>query len=317
MDISHLGKKILELEYVSKSYDGKTVVNNFNYVFKRGERAGIIGPNGSGKSTFLNIITGSLRPDKGKVITGETIKFGYFRQEGINVDDSKKVIEVITDIAESIKLGKNMSFSASQFLHYFGFARNVQHDLVAKLSGGEKRRLYLMTVLMHNPNFLLLDEPTNDLDIDTLNLLEEFLDGYDGCLIIVSHDRYFVDRLVDHIFVFGTNGQIKDFPGNYTQYRLNKLKIESKKVSSEDKEINKDTRVSRQKVGLTYKEQKELEQLELEIDQLEAKKTLLLDQMNSGNMESLELINASKEFDQIEKDLELKTDRWLELSEKT
>ncbi len=316
MEMTHLGRKILEVDNITKSFDGKPVVNNFSYVFKRGERVGIIGPNGSGKSTFLNIITNQIRPDAGKVTAGETLNFGYFKQDGIKVEDSKKVIEAITDIAESIKLGNDRCFSASQFLHYFGFERHAQRDLVAKLSGGEKRRLYLMTILMRNPNFLILDEPTNDLDIHTLNLLEEFLEGFDGCLIIVSHDRYFVDRLVDHLFVFGPIGQIKDYPGNYTQYRLSQPKKSSITQNHDVVDPLKDTRVARQKSGLTFKEQKELAQLEAEIEKLELKKSELMEKMNSGTLQGNEIVNASLGFEELEKELEIKTDRWLELSEK-
>ncbi len=316
MEMTHLGKKILEAHNIVKSFGGQVVINNFSYVFKRGERVGIIGPNGSGKSTLLNIITANLKPDTGKIIAGETLNFGYFRQDGIKVDDSKRVIEVITDISESIKMGKDKSFTASQFLHFFGFERHVHHDLVSKLSGGEKRRLYLITILMHNPNFLILDEPTNDLDIHTLNLLEEFLDGFDGCLLLVSHDRYFVDRLVDHLFVFEENGIIKDFPGNYTQFRLSHQQKSGTYSSQGTVEPTKGTRTARQKSGLSYKEQQELAHLEVEIERMEREKSDLLKKMNSGILQGVEIVNASLEFESMEKKLTMKSDRWLELSEK-
>ncbi|MBW6499218.1 MAG: ABC-F family ATP-binding cassette domain-containing protein [Bacteroidales bacterium] len=315
MEMARLGKKILELEHISKQFDGEPFVNDFSYVFKRGERAGIVGPNGSGKSTLLNLLTGALKPDSGKITTGETIQYGYYRQEGLQVDDNKKVIEVISDIAESISLGKGKSFTASQFLHFFNFPYSVQHDLAGKLSGGEKRRLYLMTVLMRNPNFLILDEPTNDLDIATLNVLEDFLENYEGCLLIVSHDRYFLDRLVDHVFVFGQKGRIKDFPGNYTQYRLSlskQLQTEKKAEKAETPTIKEKPK---EKTKLTYKEQKEFDALEKEIEMLEAEKASLLEKMNSGQLSTDELLEISQKYAAIEQALETKTERWIELSE--
>lgn len=316
LEMARLGKKILELEHISKQFDGQPFVNDFSYVFKRGERAGVVGPNGSGKSTLLNLITGSLQPDSGKISTGETIRFGYYRQEGLQVDDNKKVIEVITDIAESISLGKGKSFTASQFLHYFNFPYYVQHDYAGKLSGGEKRRLYLMTVLMHNPNFLILDEPTNDLDIATLNILEDFLENYEGCLLIVSHDRYFLDRLVDHVFVFGEKGHIKDFSGNYTQYRLSRSKQLQTEKKAEKAEIQFKKEKPKEKTKLSYKEQKEFEALEKEIEILEKEKAKLLEQMNSGKLRSDELLEISQKYADTEQALESKTERWIELSEK-
>ncbi len=315
MEMARLGKKILELKHVIKQFDGQPFVNDFSYVFKRGERAGIVGPNGSGKSTLLNLISAGLRPDKGIISTGETIQFGYYRQEGLKVDDHKKVIEVISDIAESISLGKGKSFTASQFLHYFNFPYHVQHDFAGKLSGGEKRRLYLMTVLMKNPNFLILDEPTNDLDIATLNVLEDFLENFEGCLLIVSHDRYFLDRLVDHVFVFGPNGQIKDFPGNYTQYRLARNKQFQSGKKSEKTESSAKPSVPKPKTKFSYKEQKEFDALEKEIEMLEAEKRYLLENMNSGKLSPDELINISTKYAETEQNLEAKTNRWIDLSE--
>lgn len=315
MEMARLGKKILELEHISKQFDGELFVNDFSYVFKRGERAGIVGPNGSGKSTLLNLITGSLKPDSGKITTGETIQFGYYRQEGLQVDDNKKVIEVISDIAESISLGKGKSFTASQFLHFFNFPYSVQHDFAGKLSGGEKRRLYLMTVLMRNPNFLILDEPTNDLDIATLNVLEDFLENYEGCLLIVSHDRYFLDRLVDHVFVFSEKGRVKDFPGNYTQYRLSRSKQLQTEKKAEKAEIQPIKEKPKEKTKLSYKEQKEFETLEKEIEKLEAEKASLLEKMNSGQLSIDELLEISQKYAATEQALETKTERWIELSE--
>ena len=316
MEMARMGKKILELDGVSKSFDGLKVVDDFSYVFKRGERAGIVGPNGTGKSTLLNLITGALLPGKGNITTGETIQFGYYRQEGLQVDDNKKVIEVITDIAEHIKMGKGLSFTASQFLYYFNFPHAAQQNLVGKLSGGEKRRLYLMTVLMKNPNFLILDEPTNDLDIATLNVLEGFLESFEGCLLIVSHDRYFLDKLVDHIFVFDHGGRIKDFPGNYSEYRLKK-----NAANREDKKAEKPAAPAkpaekpREKTKLSYKEQKEYETLEQDIEKLEVQKKQLLEKMNSGSLNPEELLEVSQQYSQTEQAIERKTDRWIELSE--
>ncbi len=317
MDMTRLGKKILELQNIRKSYDSKRVVNDFSYVFKRGERVGVAGPNGTGKSTLLNIITQNLAPDAGKVITGETIRFGYFRQEGIQLDNRKKVIEVIIEVAERIRFSKDQWMSAAQFLRYFNFPNHMHHDRVEKLSGGEKRRLYLLTILMNNPNFLILDEPTNDLDIDTLNIFEDFLLGFPGCLIIVSHDRYFLDRLSEHLFVFRDVGDIKDFPGIYTEYRQQKKQNaypvqKQPKIEKEDKHAR-----PKEKTKLTYREQKEFEVLELEIQQLETKKEALLEKMNAGKLSSDELIKASERYRETEKLLETKSDRWLELSEYT
>ena len=319
MDMTRLGSKILELQNVRKSYDSLRVVDDFSYVFKRGERVGIVGPNGTGKSTLLNMVTRQLRPDAGKVITGETIQFGYFRQDGIKVEDHKKVIEVITDHAERIQLEKGHSMSAAQFLRYFNFPNHMHHDRVEKLSGGEKRRLYLLTVLIKNPNFLILDEPTNDLDIDTLNLLEDFLMRYPGCLIIVSHDRYFLDRLVEHLFVFRNIGDIKDYPGNYTEYRIKRnaaaARVKTQKKSEKPVASSKSDR-PKDKKKLTYKEEKELAELEAEIEALESEKAELLDKMNSGTLESQDMLDISEKYSTCENLLETKSDRWLELSDR-
>ncbi len=316
MDMTRLGKKILELEGVSKSFDETAFVNNFSYVFKRGERVGLVGANGTGKTTLLNLITGHLAPDSGTITTGETIRFGYYRQDGLQVDDDKKVIEVITEIAERIQTGKDQWMSAAQFLRHFNFPNHMHHDRVGKLSGGEKRRLYLLTVLMKSPNFLILDEPTNDLDIHTLNLLEDFLMRYGGCLLVVSHDRYFLDRLVDHLFVFRGPGDIKDFPGNYTQYRLHKPVPEKGSGQESEKPAATDSQTRpRQKTKRSYKEQKEFEQLETDMARLEKEKAVLLEKMNSGALSPDELLKASARFTQVESLLDTMENRWLELSE--
>ena len=338
MEMARMGKKILEMQGVEKSFGEIKVLDNFSYVFKKGERVGVAGPNGTGKTTLLRIITGQLAPDKGSVVTGETISFGFYQQEGLQVNEGKKVIEVISDIAESIDLGNGKSFTASQLLQYFNFPFNVQHDLVSKLSGGEKRRLYLVTVLMKKPNFLILDEPTNDLDIETLNVLEDFLSGFGGCLLIVSHDRYFLDRLVDHLFVFEENGKVRGFTGNYTAYRLKKGSAEKdmagKAADSKGKDrshlaaegqkqprdlekqaVERDVATKRQKNKRTYREQQEFEALGREIGELEGEKELLVEQMNSGSLHPDELMKAAKRFEELTAKLEKRENRWLELSE--
>jgi ABC transport system ATP-binding/permease protein len=313
---ARIGKKILELEAIHKKFDDKVIIRDFSYIFKRMEKVGIVGMNGSGKTTLLNIITQSLQPDKGTVTTGETIKYGYYRQDGLRVDENKKVIDVIKDIAEHISVGKDLSFTAAQFLHYFNFPYGVQNDYVRKLSGGEKRRLYLVTVLMQNPNFLILDEPTNDLDIATLNVLEDFLSDFPGCLIVVSHDRYFLDNLVDHIFVFEGDGKIKDFPFNYTEYQLKKAETGQQEKKAEKAITPKIEKPKiQEKTKLTFKEQKEFESLEKEIPELENKKALLLEKLNSGTLSPDELQQVSSHYQETEKLLEQKENRWLELSE--
>lgn len=316
MQSARMGKKILELENITKRFDDKLIIDDFSYIFKKREKAGIVGMNGSGKTTLLNIITRKLQPDKGTVTTGETVQYGYFSQEGIKVDESKKVIDVVKDIAESIKVGKDVTMSAAQFLQYFSFPYSTQNDLVRKLSGGEKRRLYLLTVLMKNPNFLILDEPTNDLDIATLNVLEDFLEDFPGCLIVVSHDRYFLDNLVDHIFVFEGNGKIKDFPGNYTEYQEKKAEEKQQTRKTEKQAAPQpDATKPKEKTKLTFKEQREFNELEQAIEQLETTKNLYLDKMNSGKLPPDELQKISADYQALEKELEEKENRWLELSQ--
>ncbi len=316
---SRLGKKVVNLHHIAKRFDDLELINDFSYKFVRGEKVGIIGKNGTGKSTFLNILTGKLEPDSGEVEPGETLVFGYYRQEGLNLDNSKRVLDIITDIADHIQLGKDQSMSASQFLRYFMFPNEMHNVLVEKLSGGEKKRLYLMTVLMKNPNFLILDEPTNDLDILTLNILEDYLQQFDGCVMVVSHDRYFLDKVTDHLFVFEGNGKIKDFPGNYTDYYTQKKQEikEQRSSASTSKEPKKNKPARQQdKTRLTYKEKKELEALEAKIEELENKKSEMEEQLNSGKLNGEELLQTSSALGDIMSELDECEMRWLELSEK-
>ncbi len=316
MQAARMGKKILELDNISKKFDNKVVIRDFSYIFKKKEKVGIVGMNGTGKTTLLNIITQKLQSDSGTVSTGETIQFGYFTQDDLNVNPGKKVIEVIKDIAETIQVGKGIVLTASQFLFHFNFPYYTQNDFVGKLSGGEKRRLHLLTVLMKNPNFLILDEPTNDLDIHTLNVLEDFLENFPGCLIVVTHDRYFLDNLVDHIFVFEGEGMIRNFPGNYSDYRLKKLD-EKQTIKTEEKPpLSRVTeKAEKPKKKLSFKEQKEYEALENEIAAIENRNGQLLEKMNSGRLSPEEMLRTSEEYAQSLKILEEKENRWLELSE--
>lgn len=316
---ARLGRKVLNLHHVSKSFDNLNLIKDFSYKFVRGEKAGIIGKNGTGKSTFLNILTGELKPDSGYVEPGETLVTGYYRQEGISLDENKRVLEVITDIADQVRLGKNHSMSASQFLRYFMFPNEMHNVLVQKLSGGEKKRLYLMTILMKNPNFLILDEPTNDLDILTLNVLEDYLQQFDGCVLVVSHDRYFLDKVTDHLFIFEGSGTIKDFPGNYTDYHEQKAKeLQEKKSATSAKQQPKKQKPARlpNKNKLTFKEKKEMESLEQRIEELENQKREMENQLNSGSLSGEELIQTSSTLGQLMKELDNCEMRWLELSEK-
>lgn len=315
-----LGKKILELEHVYKSFDGFCVLRDFSYKFVRGEKIGIIGKNGVGKSTFLNIITQTIEPDSGTIEIGETVVYGYYRQAGIQFQDNDRVIDVVKDIAERIDLGNGRVMSASQFLEYFMFTDKQQYSLVGKLSGGERRRLYLLTVLMKNPNFLILDEPTNDLDIVTLNVLEDYLKSFRGCLLIVSHDRFFTDKVVDRIFAFEGNGIIKDFPGNYTLYKNQKeeqaeKELREKKENPENNEPKNVSAPKEKKRKLTFKERQEMEQLEKEMDSLNREKTDIEDALNSGSLAPAELVEKSQRISVIIDLLDEKEMRWLELSE--
>lgn len=318
-----LGKKILELEHVCKSFDGHCMLSDFSYKFVRGEKIGIVGKNGIGKSTFLNIITQCLQPDSGQIEIGETVVYGYYKQSGIHFGEDERVIDVVKNIAERIDLGNGQVMSASQFLEYFLFNDKQQYSLVSKLSGGERRRLYLLTVLMSNPNFLILDEPTNDLDIVTLNVLEEYLKGFKGCLLVVSHDRFFTDKVVERIFAFEGNGVIKDFPGNYTVYKnqkeeeeeAQKLKVEQSKVSEAKEKVLAANRVQEKRRKLTYKEQKEMEQLDVDLESLNNEKRALEHELSSGALATDELIKKSGRVAEIIDALDEKEMRWLELSE--
>lgn len=321
--MERLGSKILELTKISKSFGNKRILEPFTYTFKKGEKIGIIGKNGVGKSTFLNILQGIEQVDTGKVQTGETVVFGYYSQSGIKVSEDKRVIEVVRDIADFIPLANGTQLSASQLLTRFNFPPDMQYNYVSKLSGGEKRRLYLLTVLQKNPNFLILDEPTNDLDIVTLQVLEEFLVDFGGCVLIVSHDRYFIDKLVDHVFVFEGNGVIKDYPGNYSEYRewKQEQKEEAKEKGKKEKiEVNEVKIVDEKPKSdntkrLSYKEQRELELLEKEIGELEAKKVGLENKMGSTT-EYEALQKLSNDLKSNNETLEEKTMRWMELQEK-
>ena len=316
----YIGSKIFECQYVSKAFDEKVILKDFYYNFSRFEKMGIVGNNGTGKSTFIKMLLGQVAPDTGKFDIGDTVRFGYFSQEGLQFDDQMKVIDVVKDIAEYIDMGGGKHFSASQFLQYFLFTPEQQHNYVYKLSGGERRKLYLCTVLMKNPNFLVLDEPTNDLDIVTLQILEEYLQDFPGCVIVVSHDRYFMDKVVDHLLVFNGDGDIKDLPGNYTQYRQwSQLQPNEPKESKETK-TDKETKTApenntQQKRKLTYKEKRELEQLEIDIEKLETEQRELEEALCSGTLSVDELTEKSKRLPLLKDELDEKSMRWLELSE--
>ncbi len=314
---ARLGKKIIECFNVSKAFGDLKILDDFNYKFAQGEKVGIIGKNGTGKSTFLNTITGALEPDSGHLETGETVVVGYYRQDGMKIDDGKKVIDVIADISESITLGSGNSMSPAQFLRHFLFPNEMHYVLVEKLSGGEKKRLYLMTVLMTNPNFLILDEPTNDLDIFTLNLLEEYLQNFKGCVVIVSHDRYFMDKIVDHLFVFEGQGVIKDFPGNYSIYHDFKIEEEKeqRKVEREKKEPVQKEKPKDKPKKLSFKEKKEMEQLEVDMENLNSEKETIENELNSGSLSPDEIGDKAKRLNEIMELLDEKEMRWLELSE--
>lgn len=306
-----LGSKVVELHNVSKSFGNKKVLENFTYKFKRRERVGIVGPNGSGKSTFLDILTGALPPDTGKVVIGDTIVFGHYRQEGIRLPEDKRVIEVIRDIAEYIPLEKGKTLSAAQLLELFLFPRPQQQVYVSQLSGGERRRLYLLTILMKNPNFLILDEPTNDLDVPTLQVLENFLEDYPGCLVVVTHDRYFMDRLVEHLFIFEGDGKIKDFNGTYAEYRaLKRTEVAAPRTA----EIFKNTVFTPS--GLSSAERNEMKRLEKDIAALERRKQEILECFNNTNLNPAEINRLSEELSDVHKKLEEKEFRWLELAER-
>ncbi|WP_299395141.1 ABC-F family ATP-binding cassette domain-containing protein [uncultured Gelidibacter sp.] len=314
INMARLGSKIVEFHKVSKSFKDKVILDGFEYVFKTGERIGIIGKNGTGKSTFLNMLTQTITPDSGKVIIGDTVKFGYYTQNGIKIKEGQKVIDVIKEFGEYIPLTKGRQISASQLLEKFLFDRKKQYDFVEKLSGGEQKRLYLCTVLIQNPNFLILDEPTNDLDIVTLNVLEDFLLDFPGCLLVVSHDRYFMDKIVDHLFVFRGNGEVEDFPGNYSDYRdyeastpyVEPVKIETASGDTKNNTAEK----------LSYNEQKELKSLNSKIRSLELGKKALEEKFLDASLSQEKINKLSEELQKIIDDIAVKEERWFELSEK-
>ena len=320
MQAGYIGNKIFEAYNLCKSFGDIRILDHFSYIFARYEKVGIIGNNGTGKSTFIKILMGLEQPDSGSLEVGETVRFGYYSQEGLQFDEQMKVIDVVRDIAEVIDLGNGQRLTASQFLQHFLFSPEQQHSYVYKLSGGERRRLYLCTVLMRNPNFLVLDEPTNDLDIVTLNILEDYLQKFKGCLIVVSHDRYFMDKVVDHLWVFNGQADIRDFPGNYTQYRDWKDEQErrdkqQRQESKPRQETDTRRRAENTKRRLSYKERRELEQLEKDIEALEEEKNTLEQALCSGQLSVQELTEKSKRLPQVTEEIEEKTLLWMELSE--
>ena len=316
----YIGSKIFECQYITKVFDDKKVImRDFYYNFNRFEKMGIVGNNGTGKSTFVKMLLGELQPDNGKIVVGETVRFGYFSQEGLKFNDTQKVIDVITDIADYVDLGNGKHLSASQLLQHFLFTPEQQYNYVSKLSGGEKRKLYLCTVLMRNPNFLVLDEPTNDLDITTLSILEEYLQDFPGCVIVVSHDRFFMDRTVDHIFVFEGNGVIKDFPGNYSDYRYWKTEHDKQIAEQQRTDSKRNEPAARQQNRnenrMTFKERKEFESLTAELEELNSEKANLEELFNSGAVID-DMATKAKRYNDLKEIIDEKEFRWLELSEK-
>ena len=315
---SYIGSKIFEADHLYKSFGDLKILEDFSYIFARYEKMGIVGNNGTGKSTFIKILMGEQKADSGTIDIGETVRFGYYSQEGLQFDEQMKVIDVVQNITEVIELGNGKRLTASQFLQHFLFTPETQHSYVYKLSGGERRRLYLCTVLMRNPNFLVLDEPTNDLDIITLNVLEEYLQNFKGCVIVVSHDRYFMDKVVDHLLVFNGQADIRDFPGNYTQYRG--WKDEKARVEKEkEKDAGKEDKTAKVRLNdkrrMSFKEKREFEQLEAEIATLEEEKKNIEEALCSGSLPMEEIVEKSKRLPQLTDLIDEKTMRWLELSE--
>ena len=308
-----MGSKILELHHIHKSFGDLKIIENFSYKFKLGDRVGLVGPNGTGKTTLLHLFTGQLKPDQGKIILGDTVLLGYYKQDGLILKEDRRVIDVIRDIADYIPLKKGHKLSAESLLERFLFPRSQQQVYASQLSGGERRRLYLLTILIKNPNFLILDEPTNDLDIITLNVLEDFLMDFPGVLLIVSHDRFFMDRLVDHLFVLEGNGQIRDFPGNYTDYReaLKAESIQDKKDAKEEKN-NPDTEIIQVK-KLAQVEKKEMQQIERELDKLSHERDKIMDLFLQGNLSYEEIAIKNKRLEEIHASIQLKEARWMEL----
>lgn len=318
---SYIGNKIFEIEHLSKRFDDLIILDDFNYIFSRYEKLGIVGNNGTGKSTFIKMLMGEVAPDSGKIDVGETVRFGYYSQDGLEFDEQMKVIDVVREIAEVIEMGDGSKLTASQFLQHFLFPPETQHSYVYKLSGGERRRLYLCTVLMRNPNFLVLDEPTNDLDIVTLNVLEDYLASFKGCVIVVSHDRYFMDKVVDHVLVFEGNGKLKDFPGHYSHYRAWKEMQEEeaaqqKKVTpSAAPKVSKSDRSNEPKKKLSFNEKREFEQIEADLPKLEQEKAEIEAEMSTGTLTADELLSKSNRISELIDEIDEKTMRWLELSE--
>lgn len=322
VEASRLGSKIFEMENVSKRFGDKVILDNLTYTFSRFEKLGVIGKNGTGKSTFLNTLTGSILPDSGTIDVGETVVFGYYRQDGLQFDEQMKVIDAAREVAEVVKLGDGNTLTVSQFLNHFLFPPEVQHNYIYKLSGGEKRRLYLCTVLMRNPNFLILDEPTNDLDIMTLNVLEDYLQSFAGCVIVVSHDRYFMDKVVDHLFAFEGDGMVKDFPGNYSDYREWRIARDQEEreaqraiqqaAAAKEKSTQKESSRPRK---MTFNEKREFETLEKAIATLEEEKTTLEAALSSGSLGAEELMEKSNRISIVIEQIDEKSMRWLELSE--
>ncbi len=313
--MERLGTKILEMHKVSKAYDQKIILDKFEYIFKRKERLGLVGANGSGKSTFLNIITQQEPIDNGKIVVGDTVVYGYYHQKGLQLKEDKRVIEVIKDIGEYLPIGGGKKLTATGLLERFLFPSKMHYQYVSTLSGGERKRLYLLTILMKNPNFLILDEPTNDLDIFTLQVLEDYLLSFDGCLIVVSHDRYFMDKIVDHMFVLNGDGTVKDIIGNYSRYRAYKKEQDSQKRKTEKKEKAAPKQEKANKKKLSYNEKREFDQLEIDIDQLESRKKVLTEQLNQGTLPYEEIEKISNELTDLVKELDEKSERWLELAE--
>jgi len=313
----YIGSKIFECQYISKRFDEVTILKDFYYNFSRFEKMGIVGNNGTGKSTFIKMLLGLVPVDEGRIMIGDTVRFGYFSQEGLQFNEQQKVIDVVRDIAEYVELGGGKKLSASQLLQYFLFTNEQQYNYVYKLSGGERRKLYLCTVLMRNPNFLVLDEPTNDLDIVTLQILEEYLQDFPGCVIVVSHDRYFMDKVVDHLLVFKGQGEIKDFPGNYTQYREWASLEDSResRSSSDSRESAKSSYRHDDRRRLSYKEKREMEQLEKDIAALEAEKKQIEEALCGGTTSVDEITTMSKRLPVLDDELDEKSMRWLELSD--
>lgn len=316
-----IGNKILEINNLDFSYGDHVLIDDFSYIFKRGEKCGIVGPNGTGKSTFLKLIMGLLKPNGGKIVAGQTIQFGYYSQEGMQIKGNRRIIDIVKEQAEVIRTETGNYVGASQFLNHFNFKYEQQYTYFEDLSGGEKRKLYLLITLMRNPNFLILDEPTNDFDIDTLNKIEDLLYHFPGCVLIVSHDRWFMNKIVDHIFVFNGDGKIKDFYGNYTDYKLardKELRIEKKAEKLQRKTETKETKTSKRDTSnkLTFREKKEFDELGLEIDALEKEKKELLEKMNSGTGNGEELVTWSQRYQEVSDLLDEKSMRWLELSER-